>query len=110
MNTFAYLFSMFEEKNDHPLHRLSMTRTLAALFAGAYVMNWQAPLGWPDAFVIFVILFSVGVSKALRAASPKAVLDMLSKMFGKGTPAQIVGGVPFVPNQWAHGDPEEGVL
>ena len=103
------MISMFRDKHVEG-QPFSMTRTLAAIFAVAYVIHWTLPLGWPDAFVAFVILFSIGISKAIQGASPQAVLNMISKMFGEGTPAQIIGGVPFMPQQWAHGDPDEGVL
>ncbi len=102
------MISLFIDKRD-PGNRLSMTRLIAALFAVAYVVHWSSPLGWPDAFVAFVILFSVGISKAIQTAPAEAVLDAVTGMFGKGTPTQIVGGVPFIPNQWANGS-EEGVL
>lgn len=107
-----YFLSMFEEKQDG-LRRLSMTRVLAAFIALTFVSTWRAPLGWPDAFVVFTVLFSVGISKALRAAPAEAVVKAVTGMFGKGTPTQIIGGtaLAFVPEQWNHEDMEdEGVL
>lgn len=106
-----YLLSMFEEKQDD-LRRLSMTRVLAALIALAFIVTWSPPLGWPDAFVVFTVLFSVGISKALRAAPAEAVVKAVTGMFGKGTP-QILGNPAmnlFVPQQWKTGNPDEGVL
>ena len=104
------LFSMFEEKEGPHPRSFSMTRIIAAAFAVAFIVHWTVPFGWPDAFIAFVILFSIGIFKAIRSAPAQAVIEAVTGMFGKGTPTQIIGGMPFTPQQWAHGDPDEGVL
>ena len=72
----------------------SMTRWSVALFTVAEVLRlapiwvhtpsgWfvtMVPLGWPDVAAIFVILYALGIDKAINNARPSEVLDLVGKV------------------------------
>lgn len=86
----VWAFSMAEEKADKH-RRLSMTRVAIAVFTVAFVVHFRFPLGWPDAFLGFCILFALPISKALDSAPAQAVVEAVTGMFGKG--AEAAGSV-----------------
>jgi hypothetical protein len=65
----------------------SMTRWAVAAFTAAEIVRLvavpQMPLGWPDAFVVFFILFALPIDNALSRAQPKDVLELLGKPFAR---------------------------
>lgn len=73
----------------------AMTRWAVAAFTVAQVTRLLArppqPLGWPDAFVVFCILFALPIDNALSRAKPKEVLDLLGKPFARAGEAIDAG-------------------
>lgn len=76
----------------------SMTRWAVAAFSVAEIARllpvrgsdggWSVPpLGWPDAFMVFFILFALPIDNALSRAKPKDVLDLLGRPFGSAATA-----------------------
>lgn len=65
----------------------STTRWAVALFTLAEVWRLlHAPVGsvtWPEAFVVFVILFALPIDGALSKAPAEAVVRAVTGMFGK---------------------------
>jgi hypothetical protein len=108
-----WALSMFEEKKDGK-RRLSGTRVTVAWMAFVFADGVVFPLGWPDAFVAFAILFAIGIAKAIDRAPADTVVRSVTGMFGK--PAQA--GATFAerviqadaPHEWAKGEADEGVL
>lgn len=73
----------------------AMTRWAVAAFTVAQVTRLLArppqPLGWPDAFVVFCILFALPIDNALSRAKPKEVLDLIGRPFGAASEAVDAG-------------------
>ena len=82
----SWALSMFEEKRGDE-RRLSMTRVTVAFMAVVFAGGVKFPLGWPDAFLGFCILFAIGIAKAVDGAPAKDVLAAVTGMFGKGAEA-----------------------
>ena len=81
----AWLTSMFEEPRGR--RRLSMTRCAVAAFTVAGVARLlflRTDLGWPDAWLAFVVLFALPIAKALDRAPASEVVGAVTGMFGKG--------------------------
>ena len=86
LEAIRWALSAIEEKRDNGKRRLSMTRCAVAAFTVSYVIRLpglEAPT-WPDAFLGFVILFALGISKAIDRAPPEKVVDAVTGMFGRG--------------------------
>lgn len=106
-----WALSMYEEKRDGH-RRLSMTRLAVAVFTAAFVLRFRLPIGWPDAFLGFCILFAIPIGKALDRAPAAKVVDAVTGMFGKPAEGATVVAEKVVntSHQWASGDADEGVL
>jgi len=74
--------SWLEEKRDG-CRRLSGTRLAVAVFVAVFAYRLNLPLGWPDAFLGFCILFALPIGKALDRAPAEAVVGAVTGMFGK---------------------------
>jgi len=77
-----WALSMLEEKRDGQ-RRLSMSRVAVAVFTAAFVLRFTLPIGWPDAFLGFCVLFAIPIGKALDRAPAADVVKAVTGMFGK---------------------------
>lgn len=78
----AWALSWLEDKRDGH-RRLSGTRLAVAVFTVVFCARINLPLGWPDAFLGFCILFAIPIGKALDRAPAQAVVEAVTGMFGK---------------------------
>jgi len=84
-----WALSVVEEKRDDQ-RRLSGTRVTVAVMVWVFASGVRFPLGWPDAFLGFCVLFALGIAKAIDKAPAQSVVDAVTGMFGK--PATMGGG------------------
>lgn len=112
----------FLTKHSDGTIQASMTRVAVAAFTVAEIMRlipvqgadggWTvAPIGWPDAFLAFCILFALPIDGALAAVAkrnPEKLVDALLSRMGVGDVANVAPS--FTPHQWRDGDPDEGVV
>ena len=82
----SWALSMFEEKRADG-RRLSGTRVTVAFMLAVFADGVVFPLGWPDAFLGFCILFAIGIAKALDRAPPESVVNAVTGMAGRGADA-----------------------
>ena len=74
-------------------------------------MRLVTVIGWPDAFVVFVLVFGRALDKAMNTVAdrnPEKLVEMVLSRMGVGDVAQAAQ--PFVPNQWRDGDPDAGII
>lgn len=107
----AWALSWLEDKRDGH-RRLSGTRLAVAVFTVVFCARISLPLGWPDAFLGFCILFAIPIGKALDRAPAKDVVQAVTGMFGKPAEAGtiVADTVVDTSHRWATGEPDEGVL
>jgi len=85
----AWALSWLEDKRDGH-RRLSGTRLAVAVFTIVFCAQISLPLGWPDAFLGFCILFAIPIGKALDRAPAEKVVGAVTGMFGKPAEAGTV--------------------
>lgn len=82
---YGFLIGPFLTKLPDGTVQGSMTRWAVAGFSIAEIVRLIAvppmALGWPDAFVVFFILFALPIDNALSRAKPAEVLELLGKPF-----------------------------
>jgi len=96
----------------------STTRWTVALFTVAEVWRLAGSevggVTWPEAFVVFVILFALPIDGALSKAPAVKVVEAVTGMFGKPMEAGTTFAERIIqadaPHEWAKGEADEGAL
>lgn len=119
---FNFCIGPFLTKLEDGTVQASMTRIAVAGFSVAVIVRllpvkaadggYSVPvIGWPDAFLAFVILFALPIDGALTALArrnPEKLVELLLARMGVGAVAPAAAG--FERHEWTTGDPDEGVI